>query len=365
MSRRHLRAGGAVLAGLVATTSSLAAQDNIASGRPVSFSEARVEIYDAVGNITMRRISGAAVTITATAQGAEGGQLTFAADHDGDRGRFRVVFPDVEAIASPAGAGRDMGGTSDLNLRRDGTFGGDNGDGWRRNRGDRVRVGGSRGFRGYANLEIGVPDGRDVKVHLAVGRVGADGVNATVLVDTWGGDAEATNIAGDWLFDTGSGDVTVRGARGTLKIDTGSGTGHVTGMTGDLLDVDTGSGDVDVTDVQVDRFRFDTGSGNVVARNVTARRGVADTGSGDVELAFATGAVVEDLLLDTGSGRVSLALLASPNVRVSIDTGSGETTVQRAGAMYERRDSDGAVLRFGEGRGRIRIDTGSGDVTIR
>ena len=362
MSRHHLRAGVTALA-LFAATRNLAAQESVASGRPVSFTEARVEIFDAVGNITMRRIAGNAVTITATAQGTDGSQLTFAADHDGDRGRFRVVFPDVEAIASPGG--RDMGGTSDLNLRRDGTFGGDNGDSWRRNRGDRVRIGGSRGFRGYANLEIGIPDGRDVKVHLAVGHVGADGVNATVLVDTWGADAEATNIAGDWLFDTGSGDVTVRGARGTLKIDAGSGTGHVTGMTGDLLDVDTGSGGADITDVQVDRFRFDTGSGDVVARNVTARRGVADTGSGDVELAFAAGAVIEDLLLDTGSGRVSLALPTNPNVRVSIETGSGETTVQRAGAMYERRDSDGAVLRFGEGRGRIRIDTGSGDVVIR
>jgi len=346
----------------VALTRAAFAQESVASGRPVSFTEARVEIFDAVGNVTMRRIAGNAVTITATAQGADGGQLTFAADHDGDRGRFRVVFPDVEAIASPGSS--DLGHTSELNLRRDGTFGGDD-DNWRRNRGDQVRVGGSRGFRGYANLEIGIPDGRAVKVHLAVGRVGADGVNGTVVVDTWGADAEATNIAGDWLFDTGSGNVTVRGARGTLRLDTGSGSGHVTGMTGDLLDVDTGSGDVDITDVQVDRFRFDTGSGDVVARNLTARRGVADTGSGSVELAFATGAVVEDLLLDTGSGRVSLALPTNPNVRVSIDTGSGETTVQRAGAMYERRNSDGAVLRFGEGRGRIRIDTGSGDVTIR
>jgi hypothetical protein len=339
------------------------AQESVRAGQQVSFTESRVEIFDAVGTVTLRRATGNAVTVTATAQGADGGQLTFAADRESGKARFRVVFPDVDAIASPGG--RDMGGTSELNLRRDGTFGGDDGEGWRnRRRGDQVRVGGSRGFHGAANLEIGIPDGREVKVHLAVGHATVDGVNGTVVVDTWGADAEATNIAGDWLFDTGSGDVTVRGARGTLKIDTGSGSGTVSGMSGDLLDVDTGSGDVDVSNVQVDRFRFDTGSGDVIVRDVTARRGVADTGSGSVSLAYA-GGTIEDLLIDTGSGRVNLTLPPTPNVRVSIDTGSGETTVQRAGAMYERRDSDGAVLRFGEGRGRIRIDTGSGDVTIR
>jgi len=340
------------------------AQENVAAGQAVSFTETRVDVYDAVGTVTLRRATGNAVTVTATAQGADGGQITFAADHDADRGRFRVVYPDVDAIASPGG--RDMGGTSELNLRRDGTFGGDNGDNtWSRNRGDRIRVGGSRGFRGYANLEIGIPDGRNVRIHVAVGHATVDGVNANVLVDTWGADADATNIAGDWMFDTGSGNVTVRGARGTLKIDTGSGNGTVSGVTGDLLDIDTGSGDVDATDVQVDRFRFDTGSGDVVARNITARRGVADTGSGSVDLAYTNGAVIEDLLIDTGSGDAKIMLPTNPNVRLSLETGSGETTVQRAGAMYERRDSDGAVLRFGEGRGRIRIDTGSGDVTIR
>jgi hypothetical protein len=349
---------------VTALTRAVHAQESVASGQQISFTESRVEIFDAVGTVTLRRATGNAVTVTATAQGTDGGQLTFAADHESGQARFRVVFPEVDAIASPGG--RDMGGTSELNLRRDGTFGGDDGD--RRQdgrRADQVRIGGSHGFHGYANIEIGIPDGREVKVHLAFGHAAVDGVNGNVVVDTWGADAEATNIAGDWLFDTGSGDVTVRGARGTLKIDTGSGSGTVTGMVGDVLDVDTGSGDVDATDVQVDRFRFDTGSGNVIARNVTARRGVADTGSGDVELGYATDAVIDDLLIDTGSGDARLALPANPNVRLSLDTGSGETTVQRAGAMYERRDSDGAVLRFGEGRGRIRIDTGSGDVTIR
>jgi DUF4097 and DUF4098 domain-containing protein YvlB len=91
---------------------------------------------------------------------------------------------------------------------------------------------------------------------------------------------------------------------------------------------------------------------------------VADTGSGDVILDY-TGGAIEDLLIDTGSGEVSLTLPRAADVRLTIDTGSGEIAVARDGALFERRGEDGTVLRFGEGRGRIRIDTGSGDVVIR
>lgn len=348
----------AALGGLAALP--LAAQDRVTSGQQVGLTEERVEIFNAVGAVTLRRATGNAVTVTATAQGAEGGDLTFEVDHQGSLGRFRVVFPDVGSIAAPPGMG--SGSNTELDLRRDGTFGGDNG--WRRGRGDRVRIGGSRGFRGYANVEIGIPDNRIVKVHLAAGRATADGVTGDILVDTYGADAEATNIAGEWLFDTGSGDMTVRGMRGTLRIDTGSGNAIVSAVTGDVLDVDTGSGDVDATDVQVERFNFDTGSGDVRVRNLSARRGVVDTGSGNADIVY-TGGAVDDLVIDTGSGRVNLTLPPNADARLSIETGGGDATVQRAGAILERQHDDQTIVRFGQGRGRIRIDTGSGDVVIR
>jgi DUF4097 and DUF4098 domain-containing protein YvlB len=270
----------------------------------------------------------------------------------------------VDRIAAPAGMG---GGRTQLRLLEDGTFGGGDGDRswWRGEPGDEVEIGGTRGLQAWAALDIGVPEGVDLVVHLAVGRVRATNVAGTVTVDTWSADAEAEGISGHWLFDAGSGDVHVRNASGTLRIDTGSGSGYVDGMRGDLLDVDTGSGEVDVTDVSVGRFRFDTGSGSVRARNLTAPRGGADTGSGRVFLGFTEGSALEDLLVDTGSGSVQLILPRQLNARVSIDTSSGEVTVNREGAIFERRGDDGTVLRFGEGANRIRIDTGSGDVTIR
>ena len=355
MSRPPLRAGLVPLAFLVVTP--LLAQEQVTSGRQVFLAEERVEIYNAVGSVTLRKATGNAVTVTATAQGSDAGELVFEVDHDARLGRFRVVFPDVDAIAWPPGMGS---GNTEIDLRTDGTFGGDRS--WRR--GDRVRISTRGGLRAYANVEIGVPDNKVVKVFLAVGSASADGVTGDIVIDTYGSDIEATNIAGTWLMDTGSGNVSVNGMRGTLRLDTGSGNLTVSRMTGDFLDADTGSGDVDATDVQVDRFNFDTGSGNVRARNLTARRGVVDTGSGNADIVY-TGGNVDDLTIDTGSGRVLLTLPPEADARLMIETGSGGATVNRTGVVFERRDEDSVVLRVGQGRGRIRIDTGSGDVVIR
>jgi hypothetical protein len=340
------------------------AQEAVSPGQTLTLVDAKVVVYVASGTATLHRAEGRGLTIRATAEGADADELGFFTDREGDAARFRVDFPGNDRIAGPPGTS----GTTTVRLRDDGTFGGDDNSSWwrgNRGRGDEVEIGGTRGLRAWATLDIGVPEGVDLTVRLAVGHARVTGVTGTVMIDTWGADAEAEGIAGSWLFDTGSGNVTVRNAGGTLRIDTGSGSGTVTGMRGDLLDIDTGSGSVDATDVQVGRFRFDTGSGDVRSRNLSAPRGVADTGSGSVLLEYAEGAVVEDLLIDTGSGSVQLALPRQVSARLSIDTGSGEVTVNREGAIFERRNDDGTVLRFGEGANRIRIDTGSGGVTIR
>jgi DUF4097 and DUF4098 domain-containing protein YvlB len=84
-----------------------------------------------------------------------------------------------------------------------------------------------------------------------------------------------------------------------------------------------------------------------------------------VDLAYAEGPI-DDLSIDTGSGHVDLALPQQADVRLTIDTSRDEVNLQRQGGIYERRSSDdGAVIRFGDGRGRVKIDTGSGRVTIR
>jgi len=84
-----------------------------------------------------------------------------------------------------------------------------------------------------------------------------------------------------------------------------------------------------------------------------------------VDLTYADGPI-DDLSIDTGSGHVDLALPQQADVRLNIDSSNHVVMLERQGGIYERRNSDdGAVIRFGEGRGRVKIDTGSGRVTIR
>ncbi len=326
-----------------------------------TLSGARIEIFSVLGHATLRRGTGSAVVVQATRVGSDGSRLSFQTDQDGKDGatRFRVVYP-LDRLDD--GLYWSEGGVDGLRLRADGTFGGDEGRGF--GRGGRIEVSRHGGFHGSADLDISVPEGRTVTLHLAVGRVELDGTSGEFLIDTWGADVGGRDLAGTYRFDTGSGDVTVRGATGSLTFDTGSGDCVVSAIRGTLLDFDTGSGDVDATDVQVDRARFDTGSGDVKARDLQARSGLVDTGSGEATLGFTAGAI-DDWRIDTGSGDVDITLPPQAGVRISVDTGGGDFDLVRRDVVLERRSGDTQWLRVGDGRGTMRIDTGSGDFTLR
>jgi len=323
----------------------------------------RVEIYNVAGNVSFRRGMGSEVVVQATRVGSDAAELQFATDEGGSRGaaRFRVVYP-LDQLNG--GILFETGGSTELRLRADGTFGGDSEGSYFTRRGNHVDISRDGDFRGYADLTIAVPAGKEVVLHLAVGQADLTGVDGDFTIDTWGADVVAENISGTYLFDTGSGDVEVRGGTGTIRIDTGSGSGTVSAIRGDLLEIDTGSGNAIASDVQVDRARFDTGSGEVRVRDVQAGNGEADTGSGDVELQF-TGGDIDDWTIDTGSGSATVTLPPQASARITISTGSGDIDVTRQNVVMERRQHDEMVLRVGSGTGRVHIDTGSGDVTIR
>jgi lia operon protein LiaG len=357
-----------LLAAALAAPGVALAQEEVRPGQAATLAGRVIEIYNVSGYVTLRRGSGSTVTVRPTAQGADGSQLQFFVDRTGESAVFRVQYPrDMDALANPeksrGSRARGSGGRTNVRLRDDGTFGGDNFP-RRRSGGRDITIGGRDGLRAWADLEIAVPANTRLVLHLVAGEVLAEGVEGSVVIDTWSASAVATNIGGDWLFDTGSGDVEVTGARGTLRIHTGSSAGIVAGMRGDVLDVHTGSGTVEVSDTQVERCRFDTGSGDVRATGLTARRCVADTGSGSVQLDY-TGGTIDDLVIDTGSGSASVTLPPNPDVRITVDVGSGGINVHRAGGMLEHRSRNELSMRFGEGRERVRIDTGSGSVNIR
>jgi DUF4097 and DUF4098 domain-containing protein YvlB len=296
----------------------------------------RIAVYNLAGRVTIERSAGEDVTVDVAPGGADAGRLRVASGAVGGREAFRVIYPG-DRIVYPAGATQ----RTELRVRADGTFGG--GDGDDRARARRVVVtDDGTGTEAWADLTIRVPDGRDVAVHHAVGRVTVRNVNGTLLVDTHSAEVDAAGTSGALTIDVGSGGVRASDVQGRLLIDTGSGDVHLEGSSGDEVRIDTGSGNVSLDRVTADRLSLDTGSGSI---------------------SVALDADVTELLIDTGSGDVTVRVPAALGASLEIETGSGgiEIGVPVAVTRRGRSELSGSL---GDGRGRIVIDTGSGDVTV-
>ncbi len=298
-----------------------------------------VAVYNLAGTASISAGSGGSVTVTVTPGGSDGAKLTFAEGTVRGRNSLRVIYPSDRIIYDAMGRGN----STELSVREDGTFGGDD-ETRHQNRGGRVRIAGSgSGLEAYANLVISVPEGKSVAVNLGVG------------------DITASNVNGNLRLDTSSGRVDVTGTKGDLSVDTGSGDVKVTRVSGSAISIDTGSGEVNGTGIKTAALEVDTGSGDVSLSEVTSEDVSVDTGSGSVNLALT--ATVDQLKVDTGSGDVTIAVPSTLSAQVAIETGSGDITTDFP-IQVRKTGGDELVGTIGSGAGRIDIDTGSGDVKL-
>lgn len=129
-------------------------------------------------------------------------------------------------------------------------------------------------------------------------------------------------------FNTASGDLEVFDANIDLRMNTGSGDVDISNARGEFA-VNTGSGDI-YTDhmVFLNDSKFNTGSGRVVASDITLNAG---------------------LILNTGSGNVKLTLTNPVDHDISINSGSGNATLNLGGAKLQGT----LVMTAGERRGEI------------
>ncbi len=311
----------------------------------------QVTLWNLAGEVRVEAGTGADVVVELTRGGSDGRRLDVVASG----GELRVRYPSDEVVYR-SGVGNGRGSTT-VNVRSDGTFGGDWRGGGRRTT---VRTSGS-GLDAHANLVLRVPPGKRLEVNLALGRI------------------EVVNVSGELRFDVAAAEVIARGTKGSLVVDAGSGSVRVEDAEGDL-EVDTGSGSTTLLNVRGPRVVIDAGSGGLTARGVTTDRLSADIGSGSVSI---EGLSTDDLMVDTGSGSVRVELTKVPR-RTNIDTGSGSVTLTLpAGANAELDldtssggiSSDFAVTmnevrrrslrgRIGEGGPIIRVSTGSGSVRV-
>lgn len=327
------------------------------TGQRYTIAGSTVAVYNLAGTVRVEGGPAGDVVVEISRGGADAAKLDVATGPLGDRQTLRVIYPDDDIVYPALG----FHSSSTLDVRDDGTFGGDHRV---LGRGHRVRIrGGGSGTEAYADLRILVPPGKRLAVYLAVGKMTASNVNGDLTLDVSAADVTASGTRGSLKVDAGSGDVRVTDAAGDLNLDTGSGNIVVSGTRGDNLLLDTGSGDVTLDRGEARSLKIDTGSGNADATAVQVEDLSIDTGSGNVSLQLLAGGSSIDI--GTGSGDVTITLPPAYGADLLLDTGSGGIDLGGIPVTVTRIQEDHVEGRIGDGKGRLHVETGSGGVRLR
>jgi len=346
---KMMMAGLTVVGLMVAVSSPGTSQDRyVLEGNPA--------VWTLAGEVEVVRGSGSDVVVDVSFRGPDADRLSVAVDDLRGRASLRVLF-DGEDVVWNRGNGSRY--STNLRVRDDGTWGG----GMQLRGGRRVSVAsGGGGIEAHAVLRVEVPAGRDVDIFVGVGDIVARDLAADLSLDVASGRIVAEGIEGWVNADTGSGDIELRDIAGSVTADTGSGDVLLEGVRGDEVTGDTGSGDITARGLSAASIEFDTGSGDIEAYEVEGSDVSADTGSGRVDLGLLSS--VRRLMVDTGSGDVTVRFAAGADARIEADSGSGRVEVELPGATAERSGRTHYTGRVGTGSGSITIDTGSGSIRL-
>lgn len=218
-------------------------------------------------------------------------------------------------------------------------------------------------IRGRSTLRVIYPD--DQIVYPEMGR--GSNTSSRVRADGTFSDGNGSDRGGDRVEIRGRGNGLEAWADLVIEVPAGRslavyqmvGEVDARGVDADLL-IDTGSGRVSAVDI-AGSLDIDTGSGSVMVRGVVGDLRV-DTGSGRVEVSDVRGRQIE---VDTGSGGVRGGNLSAD--AVIIDTGSGSielTSVTSRDVMLDT-GSGSIDVELTTDVDRLEADTGSGSVTVR
>ena len=343
------------LTGFILTAASLNSQQ----AERYSIPEDELAIYNLVGEVRLEPGSGGDITVQVTRGGADAAKVkVFRGERDGME-TLRFVYPETRIQYS----GMSAGSSTQLRVRDDGTFGGnDHDDDKRKPEGKQVTIAASGGgLAAHADLRIGVPLGRRVALHLAVGKVAVTNVHGDLSIDVASAPVTTSTTRGELKINVSSGAVQVTNARGELSVNTGSGTVRVSDVRGESISIETGSGEVTASDVRSNELSIDTGSGNIEVSSLTSPQVSLETGSGSVIADLA--GEIWNVNVETGSGDITLRVPPTLAAEVDIETSSGEIETDFEVAVT-RHSRDHMTGRIGEGGGKIDIETGSGGIKL-
>ena len=311
-----------------------------------------VVIYNLVGSLEIVPGTGPSVVAEVTLQGPDASRLRIAKGTIRGKERLRVIYPG-DRIRVPEFEHRT---TTTIRVREDGTFSDENGSGGRK-----VVLSGKEGIEASADIRILVPKGKKLEVKWGHGDGTVSGVEASVAIDAASMPVTVTDAKGPLSVDIGAGRVTVNGASGSIAIDTGSGEVDLRDVHGGRIDVDTGSGEVTGQGLDSDPVSISTGSGEIRLVEVRSDQVTLDSGSGEISIEL--NGSMKELLVDTGSGDVTVLIPRGTGADLSVETGSGDIETNLVVETRYRKRNE-LVGRIGTGGGRIRIETGSGNISL-
>jgi lia operon protein LiaG len=314
-----------------------------------------VVIYNLVGSLEIVPGTGSSVVAEVTLQGPDGSRLRIAKGTIRGKETLRVIYPG-DRIRVPEFEHRT---TTTIRVREDGTFSDENSG--RGSGGRKVVLSGKEGIEASADIRILVPKGKKLEVKWGHGEGTVSRVDASVGIDAASMPVTVTDVKGPLGVDIGSGRVTVNGASGSIAIDTGSGEVDLRDVHGGRIDVDTGSGEVTGQGLDSDPVSISTGSGEIRLVEVRSDQVNLDSGSGEISVEL--NGSMKELVVDTGSGDVSVLIPRGTGADLSVETGSGDIETNLVVETRYRKRNE-LVGRIGTGGGSIRIETGSGNITL-
>ncbi|MBM3747208.1 MAG: DUF4097 domain-containing protein [Acidobacteria bacterium] len=222
----------------------------------------------------------------------------------------------------------------------------------------------------------------DLTIRTGGGEVQLGTIGRTVRISSGGGSITAGSIGGEAGFTTGGGEVYVREALGAVRASTGGGNirveraaGPVTaatggglvevGQAGGVVAAESGAGSIKVRLAQGCRCEAGSGSIHLVSVFGSLR---ATTGAGSILAELLAGKPLEDSLLSTGSGDITVfipsnlavtiqAIATSPGLQKIIsDFPEIQAQVQSRGGRAEAQgalNGGGPVLRLAAADGTI------------
>ncbi|MFZ5827560.1 MAG: DUF4097 family beta strand repeat-containing protein [Bacillota bacterium] len=217
------------------------------------------------------------------------------------------------------------------------------------------------------------------KIETGSGRVVVGGVSRAD-VDTGSGSVQARIINGPARIETGSGRIDLEMATGPVSLDAGSGSiaaqrigqglraETASGSIGvadveGRLDLESGSGSIAVSRVAAPEMKVETGSGSVRMQGLDVHRLQVETGSGVVEAELIRIHPDGDYRLETGSGRVTVALPSDAGLRLELQT-HGRVSYGGLPVQVLRQEDEEISAIMGGGGPRLTVETGSGSINL-